>query len=307
MRLSVVVPTLNAREQLEETLDALVAGAPGAEVIVVNGPSADGTSGMVREHDGADVLLELSERNLNAARNAGIAAANGDLVGFIGQDTQIGDTWLDAIESALDDGADAVTGPVHRRVNGGVTTESLEEESMGERTVRFFDGGNVVFTREAIDLLDGFDEYLHTGAARDAAHRLAGLDRRLEWEPEAVVLREEQDDIVHRVGEDDPATVHGLKYRSLAYRLAKNYGMGVGILLRLIRYLLAQGVSEFWKVIRGENKPSSWFGSGRAVLANAAMGLQDGLAARVADRSPRRNPNGVSAKMNRPVARYNLS
>lgn len=306
MRLSVVVPTLNARERLESTLDALSEAVPDAEVIVVNGPSADGTSGMVRDHDGADVLLELSERNLNAARNAGIAVASGDMIGFVGQDTRVEDSWLEAVESAIGDGADAVTGPIHRRVNGGVTTESMDEDSYGSRSVRFFDGGNVVFTRTAIDALNGFDEYLHTGGARDAAHRLSGMDRTVAWESEAVVLREEADDVRHRVGDDDPRTVHGLKYRSLGYRLAKNYGLRLRIVLTLLGNMLGEGVAEAWSVLRGEGPVSTWLGSGRAVLTNGVMGLQDGLAARVADRSPRRNPNGVSARRNRPVARYDL-
>ncbi len=304
MRLSVVVPTLNAREQLEATLDALGAGAPDVELIVVNGPSADGTSGMVRDHPAVDTLLELSERNLNTARNAGIAEATGDWVAIIGQDTQIESSWLEAIEGAIGDGAEVVTGPVHRRISGGVTTESLEERTLASRTVRFFDGGNVVFSRQAIDALDGFDEYLHTGAARDAAHRLAGMDREVVWEPDAVVLREEQDDILHRVGDDDPVTVHGLKYRSLGYRLAKNYGLRARIVTRLLRHILGEGISQAWSVLRGEETVSNWLGSGRSVLANTFLGVQDGLAARVADRSPTRNPNGVSASQNRPVARY---
>lgn len=306
MRLSVVVPTLNGREQLASTLDALGHAAPDAQVVVVNGPSADGTSGMVRDHPAADVLLELSERNLNAARNAGIAEATGDIVGFVGQDTQIEESWPEAVRGAIEDGDDVVTGPIHRRVNGGVTTESLEERTIGSRTVRFFDGGNVVFTREALQSLDGFDEYLHTGGARDAAHRLAGLGRTVAWEPEAVVLRQEQDDIAHRVGDDEPATVQGLKFRSLGYRLAKNYGLRLGVVARMAKYMLGEAVSEAWGVIRGDGRPSAWFGTGRAVTTNSVMGVQDGLAARVADRSRSRNPNGVSSRRNRPVARYNL-
>lgn len=306
MRLSVVVPTLNAREQLASTLDAIADVAPDAQLIVVNGPSADGTTGMVRDHGAADVLLELSERNLNAARNAGIKEAVGDRIAFVGQDTQLEETWPEAVERGIENGADVVTGPIHRRVNGGVTTESLEERSIGSRTVRFFDGGNVVFTRETLDSLDGFDEYLHTGAARDAAHRLAGMGRTVAWEPEAVVLRQEQDDVIHRVGDDEPGTVQGLKFRSLGYRLAKNYGLRLGVVARMARYMVGEAVSEAWGVLRGESRASTWFGTGRAVTTNSVMGVQDGLAARVADRSPRRNPNGVSSRRNRPVARYDV-
>ncbi|MFB6153933.1 MAG: glycosyltransferase family 2 protein [Halodesulfurarchaeum sp.] len=306
MDLSVVVPTLNARDRLEATLDALEAHASDVEVIVVNGPSADGTSGMVREHDTPDLLLELSERNLNAARNAGIAAADGEVIALIGQDSRIEEGWVEATRRSIEEGAAAVTGPIHREVNGGVTTESVERRTIGSREVTYFDGGNVALTADALDALDGFDEYLHTGAARDAAHRLAGMERSVAWEPDASVLRNQEDDIFHRVGADDESTVIGLKYRSLAYRLAKNYGLRLGVIYRLAQHAVVEGGSSVWEALRGNLSLSQWVSSGRAVFTNTVMGVQDGLAARVADRSPRRNPNGVSSRMNRPVARYEL-
>jgi len=304
MDISVVVPTLNGRDALAASLDALAAHAPDAEVVVVNGPSADGTSGMARAHDAVDVLLELSERNLNASRNAGIAAVTGDVVAFVGQDTRIRDGWVSAARDALAAGADAVTGPVHRNVEGGVTTESVERRTVCGREVTYFDGGNVAFTREAIEALDGFDEYLQTGAARDAAHRLAGMGRDVVWARDAVVLREEKDDIVHRLPEDPEESAWGLKYRALAYRLVKNYGMGVRIAARIVRHALGDALSVGADVARGNAKLSTWAAAGAAVVPNLWRGSQDGIAARVSDRSPRRNPNGVSARMDRAVARY---
>ncbi|MFW5937802.1 MAG: glycosyltransferase family 2 protein [Halanaeroarchaeum sp.] len=306
MHLSVVVPTLNARDRLEASLDALLEHAPDADIVVVNGPSSDGTSGMVRDHPAPDALLELSERNLNTARNAGIAAASGDVVALVGQDSRIEDGWVDAVTSAIDGGADVVTGPVHRRVNGGVTTEEPETRSLGSRTVEYFDGGNVAFDANVLETLDGFDQYLHTGAARDAAHRLAGLDASVAWEPSMVVLREEADDIIHRVGEDDMQTILGLKYRALGYRLAKNYGVTASSVLRSIHHPLEEAVDEGWNVVRGETKVTEWIGAGRSVLTNLGIGFQDGLSARSADQTPRRNPNGVSAQNQRPISTYSL-
>lgn len=306
MDLSVVVPTLNARDRLAAALDDLGEHVPDAEIIVVNGPSADGTSGMVREHDVPDVLLELSERNLNASRNAGIAVAAGDVVTFVGQDSRVREDWIDAMAAGFDGGADVVTGPVHRRVQGGVTTESLETTTILGREVAYFDGGNVAFRRSVLDTIDGFDEYLHTGAARDAAHRLAAMGRDVAWHPDMVVLREETDDVKHRIGADADATAWGLKYRSLTYRLTKNYGLRVTVGTRTTRHAVRDAVTVALDVARGDEAPSAWLKTGKAVVTNAIAGAQDGLTARVADRSPRRNPNGVSSRMNRTVARYDL-
>ncbi|MFB6270545.1 MAG: glycosyltransferase family 2 protein [Halobacterium sp.] len=307
MDLSVVVPTLNGRDVLAASLDALAAHAPAAEVVVVNGPSVDGTTGMVRDHDAADVLLEVSERNLNASRNAGIAAATGDAVAFVGQDSQIRDGWVAAVTDALAAGADAVTGPVHRRVEGGVTTESVEEASICGRTVTYFDGGNVAFTRDAIDALDGFDEYLQTGAARDAAHRLAGMGRDVAWGADAVVLREAEDDIQHRLPEDAEESTWGLKYRSLAYRLVKNYGFGARIGARIVKHALGDALYVGKDVATGDAKLTEWAAAGRAVVPNIWTGSQDGISARMADRTERRNPNGVSARMDRTVVRHDCN
>ncbi len=302
MDLSVVIPTLNGRAELPATLGAIAETLPDAEVIVANGPSADGTSGFVCEHEAVDTLLDLSDRNPNVARNAGLAAASGDAIAFLGQGTQIESSWPDAVETALVAGADAVTGPIHRELGADVTTESLEESQIGSRTVRFFDGGNVVFSRTAIEALDGFDEYLQVGAARDVAHRLAGQGRTLRWEPEAAVLRSTpettpQDGSAHRQ--------HILEYRSQGYRVAKNYGLGRQTALRLVSHLVRGGVGEAKEVIVGDAKFSVWFGKGRDAMKQVIRGAREGLAARITDRSPRRNPHGLSARQNRPVSRCN--
>jgi len=304
MDLSVVVPTLNARDRLEGALDALGEYAPDAEVVVVNGPSSDGTSGMVRAHAAADFLLELSERNLNAARNAGLGAATGSAIAFVGQNSRVRDGWVAALTDSLADGADVVTGPAHRDVPGGHTTEAVERRRIKGREVTYFDGGNVAFRRDAIDALDGFDEYLETGAARDAAHRLAGMGRSVAWRPDMVVRRVEGEDVAHRVAADEDVSVWGLKYRSLAYRLAKNYGVSPSVVFRIVRHAAGDAAGVAKGVLTGDERPSAWLSNGSAVVRNAIRGARDGLAARRADDTPRRNPHGVSQRMDRTVARY---
>ncbi|AOW80625.1 glycosyltransferase, type 2 [Halodesulfurarchaeum formicicum] len=300
MRLSVVVPTLNGRSELPATLSAIADHAPDAEVIVVNGPSADGTSGYLCGHETVDTFLELSDRNLNVARNAGIRAASGDAVAFLGQDTQIEAGWLRAVRAALGAGADAVTGPIHRQLGADVTTESLEETTLGDRTIRFFDGGNVVFDRAAIEALDGFDEYLRVDAARDLAHRLAAQDRSLTWKSGAAVLRTDPDP----TAQADPIEADSKRrYRSRGYRLAKNYGLDWHSGLGLAGGLVRDGLRAGWAALRGEEKPSAWLGQGRDAMTAVIRGVQDGLAARYADRTLRRNPHGVSARYGRPVTR----
>lgn len=298
MELSVVVPTLNSRARLVECLDALAEHAPEAEVIVVNGPSTDGTTGAVRERDDVDVLLEVSDRNLNVARNAGIDAARGDAIALVSERSAVEASWAAGTTEALAGDAAVATGPVHREVRGGLTTESLERRAIGGREVTFFDGGNVAFDRAAIEALDGFDEYLLTGGARDVAHRLAGRGHGVEWNPDVCVVRRDDEE-----GSDYDRD-WGWKYRALAYRLVKNYGPRPGVLRRTFTHAGADGFAVAKGMATGEVVPSHWFGCGRDVLANIAIGTKDGMLAWGRDRTPTRNPNGLSTRADRAVERY---
>ena len=326
MELSVVVPTLNGRDRLAACLDALAAHAPGAEVVVANGPSADGTTGMVRDRDDVDVLVEISDRTVNVARNAGIEVATGDAVALIDYDNRIGEEWLDAVRTGLAD-ADAVTGPVTpnepSRGTGDTAGKSgavRESDDAGEsddaddspagperRTIRgrdvtYFEGGNVAFRRETLRDLDGFDEYLRTGGARDAAHRLARMDREIAWRDGLAVTKELPSPTAADGGRS--AREWGWKYRALAYRLLKNYGARPTVVARIGSHAAMDAVAAAADVVRGESTPSRWAATGRDVLVGLAGGGSDGLVARGRDRSPARNPNGLSERADRAVAKY---
>jgi len=297
MQLSVIVPTLNGRDPLSSCLDQLTATAPDAEVIVVNGPSADGTTGMVRNRDDVDVLIEVSSRSVNVARNAGIEVATGDVIAFVSDDLQVEEDWRAAILEGIAD-SPVVTGPTHRTVTGGMTTESPETREIARRQVTYFSGSNVAFEATVLESLDGFDEYLETGGARDAAHRLAGMDLGVVWEPGMSVRCEY---------EADGGQTHrdwGWKYRALSYRLMKNYGVRPTVLRRTLSHALRDAASTARDVIGGDAQPTAWFGTGRDVVSGMATGFSDGLVARSRDRTDSRNPHGISKRADRAVARY---
>jgi glycosyltransferase involved in cell wall biosynthesis len=294
MELSVVVPALNDRDELRECLDAVAAEAP-AEIVVVNGPSTDGTSGMVRDRDDVDVLVETDDRSVNVARNAGIDRARGEAIAFLDPTVTVESGWLDAVEDGLS-GGDAVTGPTHERLGTGVATDTVEDRTIGGRTVTYFNGGNAAFDRELLFELDGFDEYLETGGARDLAHRIAGLEYEVVWANGMCVARETAAD--GGSAERD----WRVRYRSLTYRLAKNYGLHPTVPFRTLRHAVADAGTTFRDVIRGDARPSAWFGNGRDVTFGSFRGYLDGLRARYADRTPRRNPRGLSARNDRAVA-----
>mgnify|MGYP006285849065 CR=1 FL=1 len=297
MDLSVVVPTLNGRERLSSCLDALHDHVPDAEVVVVNGPSADGTTGMVRERDDVSALVEVSDRNLNVARNAGIVESTGDVVALVGHDVVVEESWHDGVTEAIDDGATAVTGPVHRSVRAGVTTESVETRTIAGREVTYFAGENVAFERETLESVDGFDENLQTGGARDCAHRLSSGGWSVSWSPGVCV--ESVDDDGEGVDRD-----WGVKYHALSYRLVKNYGPRLTVFRRTLQDAVADGTSVARDVVAGNAEPSTWFGCGKHVCKSIVAGTRDGARARVEDRSGARNPAGLSSRADRAVERY---
>jgi rSAM/selenodomain-associated transferase 2 len=87
MMLSIVMPVLNEAAQIEAALAALTPlRARGAEVIVVDGGSSDGTAELARPLT-AHVLT--APRGRAAQMNAGAAASHGDVLLFLHADTRL--------------------------------------------------------------------------------------------------------------------------------------------------------------------------------------------------------------------------
>ncbi len=297
MKLSVVVSTLNNREQLCSCLDALAERTPAeTEVIVVNGPSSDGTTGVVRDRPDVDVLVEISERNVNVSRNAGIESASGDVVAFLRGEYVVEPGWYEAVVDSIDGDAAVVTGP--STGPDGRSDEAEPAQSIAGRRVVRIDGDNAAFDRSVLDALDGFDEYLTTDGALDCAHRVAALEFEVAWTPAMAVRSEVGAD----GGRADPEW--GDRYCSLSYRLAKNYGPRPTVLARTAGSAIRDGLAGVRSVLRGEETPTGWFDDGVDVVSNSLRGFWDGLRTRYGDRSPQRNPNGVSTRHDRAVRIY---
>ena len=105
MKLDVVIPSYNRSALLEKTLASLV-GAPvpnGMDVTlyVVDNNSTDGTRAVVEAFASRSSLpvryLFEARQSSSYARNAGIQAGSGELIGFIDDDEQVCSTWYTAV------------------------------------------------------------------------------------------------------------------------------------------------------------------------------------------------------------------
>ena len=105
---SIVIPTRNRRGTLMPLLERALgeAGAAGAEVIVVDNGSTDGTEAAVAEVRTRSRLLRCVVEPVpgaTRARNAGARAAAGDVVAFIDDDAVPRHGWLAALLSPFAD------------------------------------------------------------------------------------------------------------------------------------------------------------------------------------------------------------
>lgn len=98
IKFSIVINTYNRAEFLENCLSGLSElSYPDFEVIVINGPSTDGTGEILERWQSKIKIGECLSANLSMSRNAGIEMADGDVIGFIDDDAVPHPSWLDQI------------------------------------------------------------------------------------------------------------------------------------------------------------------------------------------------------------------
>lgn len=87
---SVVIPAYNVGDFLGATIESVLSqGVDEAEIIVVNDGSADDTANVMDRYANRIHSIHQSNRGVAAARNAGLANANGEFIAFVDGD----DIW----------------------------------------------------------------------------------------------------------------------------------------------------------------------------------------------------------------------
>lgn len=120
-----VLPNYNGRALLERYLPSVLAAAGDARVLVVDDASTDDSVAFLRDAFPAVDVLPL-ERNVGFARaaNAGVAAAENDVVALLNTDVQPEKGFLTPLVEALEDPQVFATVPRLRRPLQGNVAES---------------------------------------------------------------------------------------------------------------------------------------------------------------------------------------
>jgi glycosyltransferase involved in cell wall biosynthesis len=194
-KVSVVIPVLNGARVLGRCLDALAAqkGAPAFEVIVVDNGSTDGTGDVARRHPvGARDFVEPA-RGPYAARNAGIAAARGEIVAFTDADCTPDPGWVREGFRALEAGADLAGGAIEQRLSPHPTVwerydaASYLDQEVFVREQGFAATANLFVRRAVFDRAGVFVPELVASGDGEFCRRATAAGFRLVFAPRAIV------------------------------------------------------------------------------------------------------------------------
>ena len=220
MKTAVVVPTHDRPEALAACLDALLRldPAPGAIVVVDDGGRRPAAEVAARFGDRVRCIRQ-DNAGPGAARNAGVRAAEGDLVALTDDDCRPRPDWLGALVRAQ--------GGVRGRMVGGRVENALSANVYAASSqalcdylyaaggaqaggAEFFTTNNVAFDRATFEAIGGFDESFPRAAGedRDLGRRWRGAGGRLVYAADAVVEH-----------------AHGMDLRGF-WRQQSNYGRG---------------------------------------------------------------------------------
>jgi GT2 family glycosyltransferase len=133
---SIVVVTCDNLALTRLCLETVLASTdPAYELIVIDNDSQDGTRSylLTLARRAAHVRLLLNETNVGfpAACNQGLAAARGDVLVLLNNDTIVAPGWLDRLAGRLDDPEVGLVGPVTNRI-GNEAEIPVVYETYGE-------------------------------------------------------------------------------------------------------------------------------------------------------------------------------
>ena len=133
---SVVLPTYNEKDNITPLMETILRSVPGAEIVVVDDDSPDGTWKVVQDfaegRSSIQLLRRTDKKGLVSALNDGISLTHGEIVGWLDCDLSMPPELYPEFLRKIEGGFDFVAGS--RFVDGG----GVEIISGSEDTVSSF-------------------------------------------------------------------------------------------------------------------------------------------------------------------------
>ena len=249
VEVSVVIPTHRRLDTLPEVLDAVEGQRAGFafELVVVDDGSDDGTGAWLADRRFRVPATVLSQPNRGpaAARNAGVAAARGGLVAFLGDDTVPSPGWLAAHHAAHarrgDPPALAVIGHTrwHPRVRSTAFLRHINEYGLqfgyaiiddpDDLPFNFFYTSNLSLRRELLRA-EPFNVEFPYAAWEDieTSYRLKQRGMRLVYEAAAVADHDHPTDFVRFTARQERCGYSAVVFYRLHPELGPFLGVGPG-------------------------------------------------------------------------------
>ncbi len=158
---SVIVPVFNGERFLSQCLQSVLdTGYPNLELVVVDDGSSDGSAQVAAAFGGRVQVIRQQHAGPAAARNRGLAHAQGEVVGFLDAD----DVWTPAIgQQALpmllaNDGLDIVQGLIQDFGGDGSAADAGRRSTPLGLPYAYLNLGAAVYRRRVFDRVGTFDE-----------------------------------------------------------------------------------------------------------------------------------------------------
>ena len=196
-RATVIVPVWNGERTIEACLESLLAQDYPRDrftIVVVDNRSTDRTPEILRGYGERIRVVREAKRGPAAARNRGLAEADGDVVALTDADCVVDPAWLARIVAPL---ADPAVGVVGGRIRSVRPCNAIE--LFGEEMIHDHESAITVWTppyvitmnwamRRSLDAeVGGFDEDFIRCEDVDLAYRIHAAGWRLVYAPEAIV------------------------------------------------------------------------------------------------------------------------
>lgn len=263
MRVSLVIPGRNCQATLAACLEAvapLLDSGELTEILFVDDGSTDRTRAIAEQFPVR--IITGTGQGPGAARNLGWRSATGDVIWFIDSDCVAEPGALRRLLNLLDDPAVAGAGGSYGNMYPESLTACLIHEEIAvrhermPREVNYLSTFNVLYRRDVLEELQGFDEARFTVSSEDAefAFRLVAANYRLRFDPRSRVKHFHPTDYRRylctqqrhgfyrvRLYADYPRRISGDSYTNLVDHLQPPWAM-------LMLLLLPFALTPYWAI-----------------------------------------------------------